>query len=128
MATRKKVEDHKMTVSTDPDQHDDLGGAAPVDVTVDIPDVLDDAPAAPAAAGGGAGGGTPPAGPVAAPRAAGDAYSSSYGTWVVPAPAAAATAPVGSSGYFMGIRTGVDTTPGVYAMLGTSAPRAGWPA
>jgi hypothetical protein len=47
---------------------------------------------------------------------------------VVPAPVAAAVAPVGSSGYYTGIQVGVDPKAAPFAAwLGTDAPSASWP-
>ena len=123
---RKQPATPTLAVTPEPDDTAD-GGATPdapeqddapdpvPDVTVVIPDELDAAPATPAPAPAAAGGSAA-------------VYASSYGTWVVPAPAAATDAPVGSSGFYMGIKLGVNTTPGVYAMLGTTEPREGWPA
>jgi hypothetical protein len=87
-------------------------------VTVIIPDEMEAAPApapAPAATtpGGGLNAGDP----------------TGYAAWVVPAPAALATAAVGSAGYYVGIRQGVEDRAAPFAAwLGTDAPKASWPA
>jgi len=130
MATKKTAAAKvAATVSPEPDTHEEGGAApaapvedapqedAPDDVTVIIPDEMEAAPApapAPAATtpGGGLNAGDP----------------TGYAAWVVPAPVAAAVAPVGSSGYYMGIKVGVDTKTGPFAgWLGTAGPRPNWP-
>jgi hypothetical protein len=124
MATRKTAAAKvAATVSPEPDQHD--AGGVPDDVTVVVPDgdgdMEDAPPPAPA-----------PAAPAPAATTPGGALNAGdptgYATWVVPAPAALATAPVGSSGYYMDIKVGVDTKTGPFAgWLGTAGPRPNWP-
>jgi hypothetical protein len=106
MATKRTAADKvAITVSPDPAQPGD-GGGAPTDVTVIIPDEMEAAPAA-------------------APLA-GEPHG--YAAWVVPAPAPLATAAVGTPGWYMGIRAGVEDRTGPFATwLGTNAPRATWP-
>ena len=131
MATKKTAAAKvAATVSPDPDTHEEGGAApaapvedapqedAPDDVTVIIPDEMEAAPApapAPAATtpGGGLNAGDP----------------TGYAAWVVPAPAPLATAAVGSAGYYVGIRQGVEDRAAPFAAwLGTDAPKASWPA
>jgi len=108
MAPRKAPSAEK-AVSTDP-----------IDVTADL-DIVSDAPAgAPAASGG--------SGPVGGRTAPVPGTPQGYAAWVVPAPVALAVAPVGSSGYYTGIKVGVDTKADQSASwLGTDGPRAAWP-
>ena len=49
----------------------------------------------------------------------------SFATTVVPAPAAASPAPVGSSGYYLGIQLGVETKAQHDARLGAGAGKVG---
>jgi hypothetical protein len=105
------------TINPDPDTQEDGGGGAPADVTVIIPDEQDDTPPPPAPKAGGTTSGAPVAG-----------EPHGYAAWVVPAPAPLATAAVGTPGYFMGIKAGVDTKTGPFAAwLGTDAPTPNWP-
>lgn len=113
MATKRTAADKvAITVSPDPAQPGDGGGAAVIE-----PDMANDAPApAPTA-------GDPTPGAAAV---AGEPHG--YAAWVVPAPAPLATAAVGTPGYYMGIRAGVEDRTGPFATwLGTNAPRATWP-
>ena len=97
----------------------------PDNVTVIIPDEMEaTGGAAPAAAPAPApaAGGTTPGGALNAGDPTG------YAAWVVPAPVAAAVAPVGSSGYYTGIQVGVDPKAAPYAAwLGTDSPSPTWP-
>jgi hypothetical protein len=124
------------TVSPEPDQHD--AGGAPDDVSVIIPDEMEATTGGTGGATGGTGGTTGGAAPAAAPAPAPAATTpggalnagdpTGYAAWVVPAPAPLATAAVGSSGYYMGIRAGVETRTAPFAAwLGTDAPSASWP-
>jgi hypothetical protein len=117
---------------------------APADVSVIIPDEMEATTGGTTGTTGGTTGGAAPA-PAAAPAApaaapapapaattpggglnAGD--PTGYAAWVVPAPVAAAVAPVGSSGYYTGIQVGVDPKAAPFAAwLGTDAPSASWP-
>jgi hypothetical protein len=117
----------------------------PDDVTVIIPDEMEATGGTTGGTGGTTGGTAPAAAPAPAPAAApapapaagggttpGGALNAGdptgYAAWVVPAPAALATAAVGTPGYFMGIRQGVENRTAPFAAwLGTDAPSASWP-
>jgi len=125
MATKKTAATKvAATVSSEP----------PDDVTVIIPDEMEaTGGAAPAAAPAPAPAAAPAPAPAAGGTTPGGALNAGdptgYAAWVVPAPVAAAVAPVGSSGYYMGIQAGVDPKAAPYAAwLGTDAPSASWPA
>jgi hypothetical protein len=116
MAPRKKVETPKVAISPEPEANEGAKSSAPADVDVFVAEVAD---ADPSAGGGGA-----PA--VAAPSAvAAPVNKPSYATTVVPAPAAASAAPVGSSGQLMGIQLGVETKAQHDARLGARAGTTG---
>ena len=123
MAPRKKVETPKVAISPEPEANEGAKSSAPTDVDVFVAEVADADPSA----GGGApavGGGGAPA--VAAPSAvAAPVNKPSYATTVVPAPAAASAAPVGSSGQLMGIQLGVETKAQHDARLGAGAGKVG---
>jgi hypothetical protein len=126
MAT-KKTAATKVADTVSPEPSDQLEGGAVDDVTVITTDEPDDVPAGAGAPSGGVGGGAPASG-----RAGGGASAAGtphgHAAWVVPAPVPLATAPVGSSGYYMGIKVGVDTKTGPFASwLGTAGPRPNWP-
>ena len=123
MAPRKKVETPKVAISPEPEANEGAKSSAPTDVDVFVAEVADADPSA----GGGApavGGGGAPA--VAAPSAvAAPVNKPSFATTVVPAPAAASAAPVGSSGYYLGIQLGVETKAQHDARLGAGAGTCG---
>ena len=121
MATKKKPAASKMTATVSPepvDQEDGGQNAPATDVDVFVAEVADADPSA-----GGSAGGSPA---VAAPSAvAAPVNKPSYATTVVPAPAAASAAPVGSSGHLMGIQLGVETKAQHNARLGAGAGTCG---
>jgi hypothetical protein len=130
MAPRKKAETPKVAISPEPEANEGAKSSAPTDVDVFVAEVADADPSAggggaPAVGGGGApavggggGGGAPAvtAAPVSKPP---------YATTVVPAPAAASAAPVGSSGHLMGIQLGVETKAQHNTRLGAGAGTCG---
>ena len=139
MATKKSAAAKVVnTVSPDPEQQEDGGQNTPAtDVDVFVAETAD---ADPAAGGGtgtgtGTGGGAPAVGGGGAPAVGGGGGAPavtaapvnkpSYATTVVPAPAAASAAPVGSSGQLMGIQLGVETKAQHNARLGAGAGTCG---
>jgi len=118
MAPRKKVETPKVAISPEPEANEGAKSSAPADVDVFVAEVADADPSA-----GGSAGGSPA---VAAPSAvAAPVNKPSFATTVVPAPAAASAAPVGSSGYYLGIQLGVETKAQHDARLGAGAGKVG---
>ena len=122
MATKKSATPKVVnTVAPEPEQQ--LGGGRntpATDVDVFVAETADADPSAGggAPAVGGGGGGAPAV--VAAP-----VNKPSYATTVVPAPAAASAAPVGSSGQLMGIQLGVETKAQHDTRLGAGAGTCG---
>ena len=129
MATRKTAA-AKVAATVSPEPVDQADGGAVDDVTVITTDEPDDVPAGAGAPSGGVGpvgGGAPASGRAGGASAAGTPQG--YAAWVVPAPAPLATAAVGSAGYYVGIRQGVEDRAAPFAAwLGTDAPKASWPA
>jgi hypothetical protein len=128
MATRKTAA-AKVAATVSPEPVDQADGGAVDDVTVITTDEPDDVPAGAGAPSGGVGpvgGGAPASGRAGGASAAGTPHG--HAAWVVPAPVPLAVAPAGSSGYYMGIKVGVDTKTGPFAgWLGTDGPRPNWP-
>jgi hypothetical protein len=124
MAPRKKVESPKVAISPEPEANEGAKSSAPTDVDVFVAEVADADPSAGGAGTGtGTGGGAPA---VAAPSAVtAPVNKPSFATTVVPAPAAASAAPVGSSGQLMGIKLGVETKAQHDARLGAGAGKVG---
>lgn len=131
MATKKSAAAKAVnTVSPDPEQQEDGGQNTPAtDVDVFVAETADADPAA----GGGTGTGTGTGGGAPAVGGGGGAPAVTaapvnkppYATTVVPAPAAASAAPVGSSGHLMGIQLGVETKAQHNARLGAGAGTCG---